>query len=164
MTVKVDLAELLHYSDHERARWRDWIAADPARLSLLFQDGGKLPTLGSVLDHVFLVERRHLSLLQGATPPTETGVPAGDWMGLFEYAGLVRADLRSCVAQLSEAESQQTATIVTLAGRTLTRSKRWLVTNLVMHESRHLAQVALAARRAGHAPPGDHDMLYCAEP
>jgi uncharacterized damage-inducible protein DinB len=163
MTVTIDLAELLHYSDHERAKWREWIAADPTRLSIPYQEGGRFPTVGSVLDHIFLVERRHLSLLQGATPPARTGVLDGDWMALFEYAGLVRADLRSFAADLSEADSQQTTAVVTLTGRSVTASKRWLATNLVMHETRHLAQVAQAVRRAGQMPPGDHDMLYCAE-
>jgi uncharacterized damage-inducible protein DinB len=163
MTVTIDVGALVRYSDHERAKWREWIAADPARLSIPFQEGARFPTVGSLLDHIFLVERRHLSLLQGATPPAQTGVPDGDWTALFEYAGLVRADLRSCVANLSEADGQQMTTIVTITGRTVSRSKRWLVTNLVMHETRHLAQVAHAVRRAGQTPPGDHDMLYCAE-
>ena len=162
MTVTVDLAELLHYSDHERAKWREWIAADPSRLSIPFQDGGRFPTVGSLLDHIFFAERRLLSRMQGATPPDATGVPAGDWKALFEYAGLVRADFRSAVADLPEADARQNMTVTTLSGpRTMT--KRWLATTIVLHEIRHLAQMAYAARRAGHGPPGEHDLFYCPE-
>ena len=32
MSVTLSLAELLDYSDHERAKWRAWMAADPTRL------------------------------------------------------------------------------------------------------------------------------------
>ena len=162
MTVTVDLTELLHYSDLERAKWREWIAADPARMSIPFQDDGRFPTIGSLLDHIFLIERRHLSRIQGAPPPEATGVPAGDWHALFEYAGLVRADLRSCLANLPESEAGQMLTVVTLGG-TRTVTKRWLATAVVVHEVRHLAQLAYAARRAGHAPPGEHDVIFCPE-
>lgn len=162
MTVMVDLAELLHYSEHERAKWREWIAADPARMSIPFQDGGRFPTVGSLFDHIFLVERRHLSRIQDATPPDATGVASDDWNRLFEYADLVRADFRSCLADLSEADGRQTMTIVGTAG-TRTMTKRWLATTILLHEIRHLAQVAYAGRRAGHPPPGTHDLFYCPE-
>lgn len=162
MTVAVDVAELVHYSDHERAKWREWIAVDPARMSIPFQNDGRFPTIGSLFDHIFLVERRHLSRIQGATPPDATGVPPGDWKALFEYAALVRADLRSSVANLPEAEARQNMTVVARSGsRTMT--KRWLATSIVLHEVRHLAQIAYAARRAGHPPPGEHDMFFCPE-
>ena len=42
-------------------------------------------------------------------------------------------------------------------------TKRWLATTIVLHEIRHLAQIAYAARRAGHATSGEHDLLYCPE-
>ena len=162
MTVTVDLAELLQYSDHERGKWREWIAADPARMSIPFHDGGRFPTVGSLFEHIFLVERRHLSRIQGATPPDATGVPAGDWKALFEYAELVRADFRGSVATLPDAEARQSMTVAAMSG-TRTMTKRWLATTIVLHEIRHLAQIAYAARRAGHAPPGEHDVFYCPE-
>ena len=162
MTVAVDLAELLHYSDHERGKWREWIAADPSRMSIPFQDGGRFPTIGSLFDHIFLVERRLLSRIQGATPPDATGVPPDDWKALFEYAGLVRADFRTSIATLSEEDARQTMTVATQSG-TRTMTRRWLATTIALHEIRHLAQIAYAARRAGHAPSGEHDLLYCPE-
>ena len=76
MSITAGLPELLAYSDHERAKWRAWIEADPSRLALPFQEGARFPTVGSVLDHIFLVERRHLARMEGATPPESTGVRA----------------------------------------------------------------------------------------
>ena len=158
-SVAVEVGELLDYSDHERQKWRDWIAADPKRLDVPFQMGGRFPTAGSILDHTFLVERRHLSRLQGGTPPDRTGVAHGDWKALFEYADLVRADLRKYVADISEDVASQPMTIVVQSGsRTMTR--RQLVTHIVLHEIRHFAQLAYAARAAGHVPPGEHDIFY----
>lgn len=163
MSVSVRLEELLDYSDHERAKWREWVMADPARLDIAFQPRDRFPTVGSMFDHVFLVERRHLSRLQGGTPPDATGVAAGDWKALFEYADLVRADLRRYVADLDERTGTQTLTFGVQTGGTFTMTRRKLAAHIVVHEVRHLAQIAFAARLAGHEPPGRHDLFYFAE-
>ena len=110
----------------------------------------------------FVVERRHLSRLEGGTPPDATGVKQGDWTGLFEYADLVRADLRRYLSDLDAAEAQQTMTIATQGG-TQTMTKRRLATHILLHEIRHTAQIAYAVRSGGEEPPGQHDLFYCPE-
>lgn len=160
MSITAGLPELLAYSDYERAKWRDWIAADPSRLNLSFQAGGRFPTIGSVLDHVFLVERRHLSRLEGATPPEATGADLGNAEMLFEYGELVRADFRRFVSTLDDVMAGETFTFSIPTG-TYTMTRRKLATHVVLHEIRHLAQIAHAARMAGVAPPGEHDLFFC---
>ena len=160
MSLAFRVEELLDYSDHERGKWREWVTAEPSRLQLPFQAGGRFPTIGSMLDHTFLVERRHLSRLEGSTPPELTGIAATDADALFDYADLVRADLRRYIADLDDATALQTLTFSTLTGGTVTMTRRKLVMHIVVHELRHLAQVALAARMAGHEPPGRHDFFY----
>ena len=159
MMVPIGVDELLDYSDHERRKWREWVAQDPRRLEQPFQQGGRFPTIGSLFDHVFLVERRHLSRLQGGTPPEATGVKPGDWKALFEYADLVRADLRRYIADLDDAEAAQPMTILAQSG-TRTMTRRRLLAHIVLHETRHLAQLAYSARLNGAAPPGEHDLFY----
>ena len=160
--ITAGLAELLSYSDHERAKWRAWLEADPSRLTLPVQDEGRFPTIGSLLDHMFLVERRHLARMEGATPPDSTGVAAGDVKGLFEYGELVRADFTRFVSTLDDATAAQRFTFTIPTGPQ-TMSRRKLATHVVLHEVRHLAQIALAARAAGVAPPGDHDLFFFAD-
>jgi len=161
MSLTLRLEELLGYSDHERAKWRAWIAANPTRLSLPVQADGRFATIGALLDHIFLVERRHLSRLEGATPPESSGVSPNDWQGLFDYAELVRADFRTYVTELDDARGSEAITFAALSapsGVSMTRRK--LATHTVLHEVRHLAQIALAARAAGHTPPGEHDLFF----
>lgn len=162
MSAALGLSGLIDYSDHERAKWREWIAADPQRLRLRFQEGGRFPTLWELFEHIFLVERRHLSRLEGGTPPDATGVRGGDWIALFEYADLVRADFRQYVADLRDDDANQPLTVHAQSGtRTITR--RRLAAHVLIHEIRHLAQIAYAARNGGHAPPGEHDLFFCPE-
>jgi uncharacterized damage-inducible protein DinB len=162
MTLSVELRELLDYTDHERRKWREWIATAPQRLDLPFQAGGRFPTLGSLFDHIFLVERRHLSRIEGATPPDSTGVKQGDWKALFEYADLVRADLRRCLGELDLDAARAVLTIVVQSG-TQTMTKRRLATHILLHEIRHTAQIAYAVRNAAQEPPGQHDLFYFPE-
>jgi uncharacterized damage-inducible protein DinB len=160
--VSLGLAELLDYSDHERYKWQHWIAADPSRLTLAFQPGGRFPTIGSVFDHIFLVERRHLARLEGGTPPDTTGVPAGDVDALFEYAALVRADFRHYLSELDEAVGAQVLTFAAGSG-SFSMTRRKLVAHMLIHEIRHLAQVAFAARVAGVDPPRELDLAFFPE-
>jgi uncharacterized damage-inducible protein DinB len=159
MSVSLNVSELLDYSDHERGKWRAWVATDPARLDLPFQAGERFPTLWSLFDHMFLVERRHLARLHGSTPPESTAVTPGDWQGLFDYAELVRADLRQYVDGLDEAEAAETFSFSIPSG-SFTMSRRKLTAHILLHEMRHWAQVAYAARVAGVAPPGEHDLFF----
>ena len=159
MSITVALDELLNYSDHERNKWEAWLAADPSRPRLSLQGSGRFPTVAELLDHIFLVERRHLARLEGGTPPDSTGVPAGDIAALFEYGRLVRADLRQYVADMDDARAAEAMTVALPAG-SFVMPRRQLATHILLHEIRHLAQLALAARLAGQAPPGEHDFFY----
>lgn len=161
MSASLGFEQLIDYSDWERRRWHDWVAANPVRLQIPFQGDGRFATLHALLEHVFLVERRHLARLQGATPPDASGVPAGDWETLFDYATLVRADLRRFVQDLDEATAASTITIPMAAGGAVSMTERKLTAHILVHEIRHLAQMAYAARLAGHEPPGQHDLAFC---
>jgi uncharacterized damage-inducible protein DinB len=159
MSISIPLDGLLAYSDHERAKWQQWLLDDTARVQLPLQGAGRFPTAAALLDHIFLVERRHLSRLEGATPPDSTGIKPGDLNALFEYAALVRADFRLYLAETNDATAAETMTI-TVQGGHFAMSRRRLATHILLHEVRHLAQLALAARLAGIDPPGEHDLFY----
>ena len=161
--ITLSLVQLLDYSDHERAKWKAWVKADPLRLSVPFQAGLRFPNAWSLLDHLFLVERRHLSRLEGGTPPDSTGVAEGDWQALFEYADLVRIAFRKFVDDVTPERAAETITFTVPIG-TFTMSRQKLATHVLLHEVRHLAQLALAARLAGHEPPGDHDYAFAPIP
>ena len=159
MSVTIRFEPLLAYSDYEREKWREWIDADPKRMSIVLQPGGRFPTAAELLDHIFFVERRHLCRLQGSTPPEETGVPLGNVERLFEYAKLVRDDFRQYVKDLTDVEADKTLSWNAVGIGPITLSRRRLITHVFLHEVRHLAQLAQAARAAGIAPPGNHDLF-----
>ena len=129
-------------------------------MSIVLQPGGRFPTAAELLDHIFFVERRHLSRLQGSTPPEESGVPLGDWQRLFEYADLVRADFRRYVSDLTD---------VVADGVTLVERRRYRAAHTVAAPAcsptcsctRSVTSRSWPARRGRRAsqPPGNHDLF-----
>jgi len=163
VSLTITFEQLLAYSEAERRKWRQWFEADPTRFEMAVQPGARFPTAWTLMDHMFFAERRHLSRLEGGTPPDATGVPPGDWQCLFEYGELVRADLRRYAADLDDAEGSQVISFNAIGVGPMSMTRRRLLVHVFVHEVRHLAQLALAARAAGLEPPGEHDVLFFAE-
>ena len=159
MPLMITLDELLNWTSEERAKWLPWLKANPAALDVAIQPGGRFPTVGALVDHIVLIERRHTLRLQRVDLPTETGVAPGDMDSLFAYANRTREMLRSYLPGLT-AEDALTPRDVVVAGGTYPMSPRKLLFHMVLHEVRHWAQIASSLRAAGFAPPGNHDLFY----
>ena len=74
MALAMTFDELLRYTGEERDKWRVWFGRHAAAIDAPVQPGGRLPTVGKLIDHIFLVERRHLQRLQGEALSSETGL------------------------------------------------------------------------------------------
>ena len=72
LTVAFD--ELIRYTSAEREKWRGWFARHAAAIDAPVQPGGRLPTVGKLIDHIFLVEQRHLQRLTGVPLSESTGL------------------------------------------------------------------------------------------
>ena len=159
MALNITLDELLEWNAEERAKWQPWLRANPASLNVPLQPGGRFPTVGSLIDHIFLVEVRHILRLQRQDLPTETGVAAGDIEGLFAYAARGRDAVHRYLPALGAGDLNTPRDVVVSDG-TYPLSPRKLLFHMALHEVRHWAQIAAAVRMAGFAPPGNHDLFY----
>lgn len=152
--------ELLRYTNGERDKWRTWFAAHPAAIDAPLHDGGRFPTAGKLIDHIFLVERRHLQRLTGQTPDTQTGLTGNNAPPLFDYGASVRRELEQFVADLDDDVAEVPRQVQVASGGEYTLTPRKLLFHILLHEIRHWAQIALAVRLAGFEPPGQHDLFY----
>ena len=159
MTLQISLDELMSWTAEERAKWLPWLKANPKALDVTVQPGGRFPTVGSLIDHIFLVEHRHTLRLQGKELPTETGVKPGDIDALFGYAARGHDGVIKYLPTLGEKDANTPRDVVVATG-TYPLSPRKLLFHMALHEVRHWAQIAAAVRAAGFAPPGDHDLFY----
>ena len=151
--------ELLRYTQEERDRWRRFFAANPQALESVVQPGGRFETVGKLIDHVFLVERRHVQRLRGETLATQTGLTGNNAPPLFDYGASVRRELEQLVDGLAEDEANEVRTFE-VREQTWVMTPRKLLFHVLLHELRHWAQIALALRVAGFEPPGDHDLFF----
>jgi uncharacterized damage-inducible protein DinB len=159
MSLNLTFDELLRYTNDERGKWRAWLAAHPAAMDASVQGSGRLPTVGKLIDHIFLVERRHLQRLTGDPLSDTTGLSGSNAPPLFDYGASVRRELEQFVADLDDGVADEVRTFE-VRDQPWTMSPRKLLFHILLHETRHWAQIALAVRLAGLEPPGDHDLFY----
>src|SRR5262245_1170747 len=75
--ITLSYDELLRYTNGERERWRGWFSNHPAAMDSQVQPAdSRLPTVGKLIDHIFLVERRHLQRLRQEPLSDSTGLSA----------------------------------------------------------------------------------------
>jgi uncharacterized damage-inducible protein DinB len=157
--LSISFDELLRYTGAEREKWRGWLVQHPAAMDAPVQPGGRLPTVGKLIDHIFLVERRHLQRLTETPLSDSTGLTGNNAPPLFDYGSSVRRELEQFAGGIDADVADEIRSFEV-------RDKRWPMTSrkllfhILFHETRHWAQIALAVRLAGYEPPGDHDLFY----
>ena len=157
--LALTLPELLRYSNIERERWRAWFDAHPGSVDVPVHPSGRFPSVGRLIDHIFLTEQRHLQGLNEAPLTDSTGLTGNNAPPLFDYGASVRRELEQYVAELDDDLADLPRT-VTVGGKDVQVSPRKLLFHTLLHEVRHWAQIALAVRLAGLEPPGDHDLIH----
>jgi uncharacterized damage-inducible protein DinB len=159
MSLTISFEELRRYTNDEREKWRRWLAANPAALDATVQPGGRLATVGKLIDHIFLVERRHLQRLTDMPLAESTGLTGNNAPPLFDYGSSVRRELEQYVSDLDSDLADEVRPL-NVRDRVWPTTPRKLLFHCLIHEIRHWAQIALAVRLAGFEPPGEHDLFY----
>ncbi len=159
MALALGFDELLRYTNDERDKWRAWLLAHPAAMDATLQPGARFSTVGKLIDHIFLVERRHLQRLTTDPLSDSTGLTGNNAVPLFDYGASVRRELGQYVEELGEDDADEPRTF-NVRDSDYSMTPRKLLFHILLHEMRHWAQIALAVRLAGLEPPGDHDLFF----
>ena len=157
--MNLGFAELLRYTQEERDKWRTYFAGHPDAMEVELQPGGRFSSVGSLIDHIFLVERRHLQRLMNEPVDMKTGLSGHHAPPLFDYGASVRRELEQYASDLDDDVADEPRTF-TVATGDFVLTPRKLLFHCLLHETRHWAQIALALRRAGLEPPGNHDLFF----
>jgi uncharacterized damage-inducible protein DinB len=157
--VTFEFAEFLRYTQEERDKWRRWFVDHPDAMDVEVQPGARFATVGALIDHIFLVERRHLQRLQQVPVDTSTGLSGRHAPPLFDYGASVRRELEQFASDLDDDVADQPRRFTVQTGDFILTPRK-LLFHCLVHETRHWAQIALALRRVGLDLPGQHDLFY----
>lgn len=157
LTIAYD--ELLRYTMEERDRWRRFFAVHPDAMELPLQGAERFSSIGKLIDHIFLVERRHVQRLREEPLTSRTGLTGNNAPPLFDYGASVRRELEQYVNDLDDDVANEVR-LFEVREQQWPMTPRKLLFHILLHEIRHWAQIALAVRLAGLQPPGDHDLFY----
>jgi len=157
--MNLSFAEMLRYTQEERDKWRAFFAAHPDAMEVEVQPGGRYATVGALIDHIFLGERRFLQRLTDAPLDSKTGLSGHHVSPLFDYGASVRRELEQFVGDLDDYVADEPRTY-TIQNADFVLTPRKMLFHCLVHETRHWAQIALALRRAGIDPPGNHDLVF----
>src|SRR3954463_14606262 len=108
MPLPLTFDELGRYTIGEREKWRAWFLLHPEAMDMPVQPEGRYATVGKLIDHIFLVERRHLQRLMGEPVASRTGLTGNNAAPLFDYGASVRRELEQYVNDLDEDVADQT--------------------------------------------------------
>jgi uncharacterized damage-inducible protein DinB len=157
--MEFEFVEFLRYTQEERDKWRRWFVEHPDAMEVEVQPGARFATVGALIDHIFLVERRHVQRLQQAPLDTKTGLSGRHAPPLFDYGASVRRELEQFASDLDDDVADEARTFTVQTGD-FVLTPRKLLFHCLLHETRHWAQIALSLRRAGLEPPGNHDLFF----
>src|SRR5215210_1921387 len=102
MALTLAFDELRRYTDEERGTWRRFFLEHPGALELPLQPSVRFPTVGKLVDHIFLTERRHLQRLRDEPLVASTGLTGNNAPPLFDYGASVRRELERYVEEADD--------------------------------------------------------------
>ena len=128
----------------------------PYRLSIVsFAENRVLTSAGLVIE----APSRPAGGRMNEPVDTKTGLSGHHAPPLFDYGASVRRELEQYASDLDDYVADEPRTFTVAAGD-FVLTPRKLLFHCLLHETRHWAQIALAVRRAGLEPPGNHDLFY----
>ena len=163
--MHLTINELLAYTDEERAKWERWFShrGDDALEIPLPLDVH--PTARALLLHSFWAELFYALWMRGETLTEERAkkenqaLAGGGTDKVFQFGRSARKAMREFTAAATPEDWERNHAFEG-RGLRIEGPARKLIAHILIHEIRHFAQIALAVRQNGLAPPGDHDLCF----
>jgi len=151
MPVTLNLTDLMDYTEWERQKWHSWLKQhgdDALKVSAGPHGDGRFSTVGDLIKHIFSAEKRYVDRLSDRPLTDQATIPNDNVEGLFAFSQRSRKDLREFIDALP---AQQWDAIMEFDffGGILRATPKKIVTHVLLHETRHWAQIATLFRLKG---------------
>jgi uncharacterized damage-inducible protein DinB len=153
MPATLNLTDLMEYTEWERQKWNSWFERhgdDALKISAGPHGDGRFSAVGDVIKHIFIPEARYIDRLSNRplTDPASTPVPNDNSEALFQFGGQTRSALEKFIDTMPSEEWDKFREFEFFSG-TLRATPKKIVTQVLLHEIRHWAQIATLLRLNG---------------
>lgn len=152
------MAELIHYTDEQRARWEQWFRDNGEDLLKMPLKGDRDACLGGLLLNIFGTERRYLQRLSDEPLSGYRGRPCGTIDQVFGFGLESRRTLRDYV-RVRRPEDWSRTVQFEIGGKARHATVRKVILHTLLHEVRVWAEIARLMRERGFDPPAEDDLL-----
>lgn len=160
MPVTLSFNDLMDYTEWERRKWHDWFRQhgdDALKISVGPNGDGRFSAIGDLIKHIFSAEKRYVDRLSDRPLTNPASIPSDTVDGLFEFSQRSRKDLREFIDTFP-AQKWDAMMEFDFMGGILHATPKKIISHVLLHETRHWAQVATLLRLNG--PKGEfHDFL-----
>jgi len=161
--ASVPFGILLSYNEQETARWRGWFSKQTeAVLQIPAGDPSKeMGTIRDLLFHILIVEWVYAKVLRGENWENEwQKFDRTTVTGIFAVAAEAQPKLRAFADSATDAQLAKQYTVTARSGQSVAGSGRKFLTHIILHSTRHWAQIAMLLRKEGHATDWQHDFIF----
>jgi uncharacterized damage-inducible protein DinB len=157
----LSLTDLMDYTDWERQKRHEWMRQQGDQILAVSAgpNGDRFQTVGDLVKHIFSAEKRYMERLAGKPMTDTTSLPNDNLEALFQFGRESRNSLKEFVETFPP-DKWDVPQEQNLVVAVITVTPRKSVTHILLHETRHWAQIGAMLRMAGHK--GDfYDFLFC---
>ena len=161
--ASVPFGILLSYNEQETARWREWFSKQPESvLQIAAGDPSKeMGTIRDLLFHILIVEWVYAKVLSGENWENEwQKFDRTTVTGIFAVAAEAQPKLRAFADSATDAQLAKQYTITARSGQSVAGSGRKFLTHIILHSTRHWAQIAMLLRKERHSTDWQHDFIF----
>jgi uncharacterized damage-inducible protein DinB len=149
----ISLHALLRYNELETLNWEQWFRKQPKELMELPAADAidERATVRDLLFHIFLVEWTYARVLREERWENEwQKLDRSSCTTIFRIPAETQPKLRAFVGAATEEQLERNYTITAGRGRTITGTGRKFLAHIVIHSTRHWAQMAACMRQHGY--------------
>jgi len=159
--MHLEYTDLISYTDWERRKWYDWFRRHEASVLTMSagpHGDGRFQTIGDLVRHIFMAEKRYVERLTGRPLTDMASIPSDSLEALFEFGQQSRRQFKELLETFPAAELDAMRELNFPIG-TVKATPRKIVTHVLTHEVRHWAQIMTMLRCAGLTEEF-HDFLF----
>jgi uncharacterized damage-inducible protein DinB len=146
-----DVNDLIQYTAWERRQWQEFLHGkgdQVLQISAGPNGDGRFDTIGNLIQHIFMAEKRYVERLLGQPLTEMNSIPSDRIEVLFDFGRQSRNEFKHLLETFAAAEWDVQREFLILTYR-IKATPNKIASHVLMHEIRHWAQIGTLLRLNG---------------